>query len=65
MIAAAQAGTHNEKRTSYGHSMIISPWGDVIAELGEGGSAPDVAVANIDLESVERVRREMPLLRRT
>lgn len=64
VIAAAQAGAHNEMRTSYGHSLIISPWGEVVAQLGAGGKEPEIATANIDLSQVERVRREMPLLRR-
>ena len=33
VIAAAQVGQHNEKRTSYGHSMIVDPWGKIVAEL--------------------------------
>ena len=65
VIAAAQAGAHNEKRISYGHSLIVSPWGEVVAHLGAGGKEPEIATANIDLSQVERVRREMPLLRRT
>ena len=65
VIAAAQAGTHNHKRTSYGHSMIVSPWGEIIAELGAGDSEPEIATADIDLSLVDRVQREMPLLRRT
>lgn len=65
MIAAAQAGAHNGKRISYGHSMIVSPWGDVLAELGGNCLEAQIATAEIDLSWVERVRREMPLLRRT
>ena len=65
MIAAAQAGPHNEKRISYGHSIIIDPWGKIVAELGAESREPEIAVANIDLGLVERVRKEMPLLRRT
>ena len=65
MIAAAQAGSHNEKRTSYGHSIIIDPWGKIVAELGGGSRDPEIAIADIDLGVVERVRKEMPLLRRT
>ena len=66
VFAAAQVGAHNEKRTSYGHSMIVSPWGEVVAELGgEWTGEPEVAVADVDLGVVERVRREVPLLRRT
>lgn len=59
-------GSHNEKRTSYGHSLIVSPWGDVVAELGgKQQDEPEIAVANIDLERLEKIRKEMPLLRRT
>ena len=76
VIAAAQSGKHNEEgtRRSYGHSMIVDPWGRVVAELGgegegqEGGgnlSVGEIAVADIDLRIVEKVRAEMPLLRRT
>lgn len=74
VIAAAQAGFHNEKRCSYGHSMIVSPWGEVLAELGgvdatEGRQGyrpePELATAEVDLEVLQKIRREMPLLRRT
>ncbi|KAL8953060.1 MAG: hypothetical protein Q9222_001053 [Ikaeria aurantiellina] len=66
VIAAAQVGQHNEKRTSYGHSMIVSPWGDIVAELGgEKKEEPEIAVAEIDLGKLEKIRREMPLVRRT
>jgi predicted amidohydrolase len=74
VIAAAQCGAHNEEQTrrSYGHSMIIDPWGKIVAELGgeedEKGRGLDVgkiATAEIDLEYLEKVRREVPLLRRT
>ena len=59
-------GAHNEKRTSYGHSIIIDPWGEVMAELGgEKKDEPEVILADIDLERVKKVRKEMPLLRRT
>ena len=64
IVAAAQAGAHNEKRTSYGHSLIVSPRGEVLASL-DSSPEPDIAVADIDLSLVEQVRREMPLLRRT
>ena len=65
-IAAAQVGAHNEKRTSYGHSIIIDPWGEVLAELdGEKQDEPQVIFADIDLERVKEVRKRQPLLRRT
>lgn len=66
IIAAAQVGAHNDKRTSYGHSIVINPWGEVVAELGgEKKDEPEVVFAEIELERVEKIRREMPLLRRT
>ncbi|KAL9046855.1 MAG: hypothetical protein Q9214_000419 [Letrouitia sp. 1 TL-2023] len=66
VVAAAQVGAHNEKRRSYGHSMIVSPWGDVVVELGgEIKEEPEIAVADIDLGMAERIKKEMPLLRRT
>ncbi|KAJ5659506.1 hypothetical protein N7507_005957 [Penicillium longicatenatum] len=65
VIAAAQAGPHNEKRRSYGHSMIVNPWGEIVAELGEDHDEPQIATADIDLSLVAKIRREIPLLRRT
>lgn len=73
VIAAAQVGAHNEKRTSYGHSIVISPWGEIIAELGgveekkEKGDAwePEITLAEIDLDLLKKIRSEMPLTRRT
>lgn len=66
VLAAAQVGAHNEKRTSYGHSMIISPWGEIVAQLsGEKKDQPEVIFAEIDLERIKKIRREMALLRRT
>ncbi|KAL2005871.1 hypothetical protein VTN00DRAFT_10364 [Thermoascus crustaceus] len=65
VIAAAQAGPHNEKRISYGHSMIVNPWGEVVAKLGNEYKEPDIATAVIDLDLLAKIRREMPLLRRT
>lgn len=46
--------------------MIVSPWGDVLAELGgEMKDEPEIALAEIDLERMEKIRKEMPLIRRT
>lgn len=63
VIAAAQAGKHNEKRSSYGHSMILDPWGKIVAELNDSPE-PQIACAELDFERLATVRREMPLLRR-
>ena len=65
VVAAAQVGQHNAKRKSYGHAMIVDPWGEVLAELGGDDRGPEIATAEIDLECLSKVRREMPLLRRT
>lgn len=66
VIAAAQVGSHNEKRASYGHSIVIDPWGDIVAELGgEKKDEPEVCFAEIDFEKIKRVRKELPLARRT
>ena len=46
--------------------MIVSPWGDIIAELGaDKKEEPEIAVGDIDLGVLEKIRKEMPLLRRT
>ena len=66
VIAAAQVGAHNEKRTSYGHSLVVDPWGEVLAEAsGDGQEEPEVIFAKIDLGKVEETRKVQPLLRRT
>ena len=59
VIAAAQSGHHNAKRESYGHTLIIDPWGEVMADLPAGDG---VAVATIDLDLLEKTRRQMPCL---
>ena len=58
VIAAAQSGAHNQKRSSYGHSMIVDPWGSVVAQCSEGEG---VASAYIDLGYLEKVRKNMPV----
>lgn len=74
IVAAGQVGKHDEegKRHSYGHSMIVDPWGRVVAELGgesdekgRGLDEGEIAVAEIDVEYVEKIRKEIPLARRT
>ena len=66
VLAAAQVGAHNEKRTSYGHAVVISPWGEVVAEAsGEKKDEPEVLFAEIDFEKLASVRKALPLARRT
>ena len=59
VLAAAQYGRHNDKRISYGHSLIIDPWGTVLDERAEGEG---LALGTIDMELLERTRRQMPCL---
>jgi nitrilase len=59
VLAAAQGGMHPNGRRTYGHSVIIDPWGVVIAERDEG---PGIVVADIDPERIAQVRRELPAL---
>lgn len=59
VIAPAQSGTHAGGRETYGHSLIIDPWGRVLADAGvEEG----VIVAEIDLDKVSKVRKQLPSL---
>ncbi|CAG9762772.1 unnamed protein product [Ceutorhynchus assimilis] len=66
VIAAAQYGQHNEKRISYGHSMIVDPWGQILAECPkystEKPSDESFAVATIDFDQLKRIRMEMPIM---
>ena len=57
IVAAAQHGRHNPARESFGHSIIIDPWGVVLAEVESGDG---VAVANIDPGQLATVRQQMP-----
>jgi predicted amidohydrolase len=60
VIAAAQVGKHNDKRSSYGHSMVIDPWGKVLADCKE--ESPSYRVVEIDLDYLNEVRGSMPIL---
>ncbi|VFQ62888.1 unnamed protein product [Cuscuta campestris] len=61
VIAAAQAGKHNEKRESYGDTLIIDPWGTIIGRLPDRSST-GITVADIDFSLMDSVRARMPLL---
>lgn len=65
VIAAAQVGQHNEKRKSYGHSMVVDPWGKVLLDMSGEGEGPELRLVHIDLEYREKIKESMPLLRRT
>jgi predicted amidohydrolase len=59
VVAAAQWGRHNDKRESYGHSMIIDPWGTIVEERAEGDG---VVVATLEGAAVDKRRTQMPCL---
>ena len=60
MISAAQGGKHEDGRETYGHSLIVDPWGRVLADAG--GSEPGVILAEIDLALVADARARIPSL---
>nr|WP_280891222.1 carbon-nitrogen hydrolase family protein [Jiella mangrovi] len=60
MIAAAQGGLHEDGRETYGHSLIVDPWGRVVAEVD--GDEPGIAIADIDTAAVAAARQKIPNL---
>ena len=61
VVAAAQVGLHDDGRRTWGHSMIVDPWGKVMVDMG--GSEPGLAVVDLDLDQVTRTRDQIPSLR--
>lgn len=59
IFAAAQCGSHAGGRQTYGHSLIVDPWGEIVAEAGED---PGFIVADIDPARVSEVRQSVPSL---
>lgn len=62
MVSSAQAGVHEDGRETYGHSIIVDPWGRVLAEAG---SEPGVIIAEIDTALVADARGRIPTLQHT
>lgn len=60
VIAAAQTGTHEGGRATYGHSMIVAPWGEILAEIQ--GDKAGYACAELDLNLVDKARTAIPAL---
>lgn len=60
VLSAAQAGTHDDGRETYGHSLAIDPWGDVLLDMG--GEGADIAFVDIDAERIAQVRAQLPSL---
>ncbi len=61
VIAAAQVGRHEDGRETYGHSLVVDPWGEVLLDLG--GAGPGLGFCDLDLERVDEVRSRLPALR--
>ncbi|WP_206456062.1 carbon-nitrogen hydrolase family protein [Aurantimonas marina] len=61
VVAAAQGGRHDDGRETFGHSLIVDPWGRVVAEVD--GHEPGIAVATIDTAEVAAARAKIPNLR--
>ena len=60
VLAATQGGVHENGRATFGHSLIVSPWGEILAEAGE---EPGVIFADIDLAAVAQARARIPALK--
>ena len=60
VVAAAQVGRHEDGRETYGHSLVIDPWGDVLLDMG--GVVPGLAFAEFDPARITAVRAQVPCL---
>lgn len=58
IVAAAQAGRHEDGRETYGHSLVADPWGEIIVEMG---GEPGLAFAELDLARIADVRARIPV----
>lgn len=58
VIAAAQSGSHEDGRETYGHSLAVDPWGTVLLDMGEGEG---LGFADLDLDRVAEVRAQIPV----
>lgn len=59
VVAAAQTGDHEDGRSTYGHSLVVDPWGEVLLDMGE---APGIGYAEIDARRLAEVRARVPAL---
>ncbi len=60
VIASAQVGRHDDGRKTYGHALVVDPWGKVICDMG--ADAPGLEVVDLDLTQIARTRRQIPAL---
>jgi predicted amidohydrolase len=59
VVAAAQSGHHEDGRTTYGHSLVVDPWGEVLLDMGDGAG---VKVAEVNLARITDVRSRVPAI---
>ena len=60
VFAPAQCGTHADGRETYGHSLVVAPWGEILAD---GGDAPGVVLAEIEMSRIDAARGAVPSLK--
>ncbi len=60
IVAAAQVGRHEDGRETFGHSLVVDPWGEVLLDMG--GEDAGLAFADLDIERIAKVRRQLPSL---
>lgn len=58
VIAAAQCGVHEDGRQTYGHSLVVDPWGSILLDMGD---LPGLACVDLDLDAIKRVRQQIPV----
>jgi len=58
VIAAAQCGVHEDGRQTYGHSLVVDPWGSILLDMGD---LPALACVDLDLDAIRRVRQQIPV----
>jgi predicted amidohydrolase len=60
LVAAAQCGTHEDGRATFGHSLVVDPWGRILLDMGS--DSPALGFADLDLGEVDAVRARLPVL---
>jgi predicted amidohydrolase len=60
VIAAAQSGRHEDGRATYGHSLVVDPWGEILLDMGD---EKGIGFADIEMERVDEVRMRLPAIR--
>ena len=63
VVAPAQGGQHENGRRTFGHSVVIDPWGEVLSCVHQGGEGEGFAIAELSKERINEVRTQLPALR--